>query len=67
MRTAGVAILGLIGGLILGFMLSEAIAIGSYLLFGGAPWLRVLRYLPLLLAVAGAVAAPVIARRVQGS
>jgi hypothetical protein len=65
MRIVGMVILGLIGGVILGFVLSEALAIGAYLLFGGAPWLRVLRYLPVVLALAGAVVVPLIDRRVQ--
>ncbi|PRX99793.1 DUF5957 family protein [Allonocardiopsis opalescens] len=68
MRTIGIAVAGLFGGLVFGFVLSEAIAIAAVLAMGGSPdmpWLRALRYLPLLFAVAGAVGAPLVDARIR--
>jgi len=60
MRTAGVIVLALIGGLLAGLLLSEIIGIIGMLVFGTAVGLK---FLPVYLAIAGAVAAPLLYRR----
>lgn len=59
MRTMVVSIAGLIGGLLIGFVLSEIIGISAFLLFGGVEFLAPIKFLPLVLAIVGAVAAPI--------
>jgi len=60
MRTGGVIVVALIGGLLAGLLLSEIIGIIGMLVFGTAAGIR---FLPVYLAVAGAVAAPLLYRR----
>jgi hypothetical protein len=60
MRTAAVIVLATIGGLIAGLMLSEIIGIVGVLVFGTAAGFK---FLPVYLAIAGAVAAPLLYRR----
>lgn len=59
MRTTVVSIMGLIGGLLIGFVLSEIIGISALLLFGGVEFLAPIKFLPLVLAIVGAVVAPI--------
>lgn len=59
MRTVGVSIAGLIGGLLIGFVISEIIGISAFLLLGGVEFLAPVKFLPLILAIVGAVAAPI--------
>ena len=60
MKTAGVIVLATIGGLLAGLLLSEIIGITGMLVFGTAVGLK---FLPIYLAIAGAVAAPLLYRR----
>jgi uncharacterized protein DUF5957 len=60
MKTAGVIILGIVGGLVAGLVLSEIIGIIGMLVFGTAAGIK---FLPVYLAIAAAVAAPLIYRR----
>jgi hypothetical protein len=60
MRTAGITMLGIIGGLLAGLVLSEIIGIVGVLAFGVAAGIK---FLPVYLALAGAVAAPLLYRR----
>jgi hypothetical protein len=60
MRTAGVIVLALISGLLTGLLLPEVIGIIGMLVFGTAVGLK---FLPVYLAIAGAVAAPLLYRR----
>ena len=60
MRTAGVIVLAAVGGLLAGLLLSEIIGIIGMLVFGTAVGLK---FLPVYLAIAGAVAAPLLYRR----
>ena len=60
MKTAGVTALAIIGGLIAGLVLSEIIGIIGILAFGTAAGIK---FLPVYLAIACAVAAPVFHRR----
>lgn len=60
MKTAGVTVLALVGGLLAGLLLSEIIGIIGVLVFGTAAGLK---FLPVYLAIAGAVAAPLLYRR----
>lgn len=60
MRTAGVIVLATMGGLLAGLLLSEIIGIIGMLVFGTAVGLK---FLPVYLAIAGAVAAPLLYRR----
>ena len=60
MRTAGVIVVALIGGLLAGLLLSEVIGIIGMLVFGTAVGLK---FLPVYLAIAGAAAAPLLYRR----
>jgi len=60
MRTAGVIVVALIGGLLAGLLLSEVIGIIGMLVFGTAAGLK---FLPVYLAIAGAVAAPLLYQR----
>jgi hypothetical protein len=57
MRTVGVTVLAIIGGLVAGLVLSEIIGIVGMLGFGTAIGLR---FLPVYLAVGCAVAAPLL-------
>lgn len=67
MRTGIVSIAGLIGGLLTGFVLSDIIGISAFLLVGGVEFLAPIKFLPLVLAIVGAVAAPIAdSRRVVG-
>jgi uncharacterized protein YacL len=59
MRTSIVSIAGLIGGLLTGFIVSGIIGISAFLLFGGVEFLAPIKFLPLILAIVGAVAAPI--------
>lgn len=68
MRAGIVSIVGLIGGLPIGFVLSEIIGISAFLLLGGVEFLAPVKFLPLVLAIAGAVVAPIAdSRRAVGS
>lgn len=58
MRKVVVSIAGLIGGLLIGFVLSEIIGISAFLLLGGVEFVAPVKFLPLILAIVGAVAAP---------
>jgi Family of unknown function (DUF5957) len=60
MRTAGVIVLAAVGGLLAGLVLSGIIGIIGMLVFGTAVGLK---FLPVYLAIAGAVAAPLLYRR----
>jgi hypothetical protein len=60
MRAVGVTILGIIGGFVAGLVLSDLIGIVGMLVFGTAAGLK---FLPVYLALAGAVAAPLLHRR----
>jgi hypothetical protein len=57
MRTVVMIVIGLIGGFLGGLILSELIGIVGVLLFDRAIGIR---FLPLYLAVVGAVAAPIV-------
>lgn len=67
MRTGITSIVGLVGGVLIGFVLSQIIGISAFLLFGGIEFLAPIKFLPLVLGVVGAIAAPVAdsRRRVQ--
>ena len=60
MRTAAVIVLAIIGGLVAGLVLSEVIGIVGVLVFGTAAGFK---FLPVYLAIAGAVTAPLLYRR----
>jgi hypothetical protein len=60
MKPAGVTALAAIGGLAAGLVLSEIIGIIGVLVFGTAAGIK---FLPVYLAIACAVAAPVLYRR----
>jgi hypothetical protein len=60
MKTVGVAVLGIAGGLVAGLVLSEIIGIVGMLAFDTAVGFK---FLPVYLAVACAVAAPLLYRR----
>jgi hypothetical protein len=60
MKTAGVTVLAVVGGLAAGLVLSEIIGIIGVLVFGTAAGVK---FLPVYLAIACAVAAPVLYRR----
>ena len=60
MRTLGVTVLAIVGGLVAGLLLSEVIGIIGVLVFGTAAGIK---FLPVYLAIASAVAAPVLYRR----
>ena len=60
MRTAVVIVLAIIGGLFAGLVISEIIGIVGMLIFGTAAGFE---FLPVYLAIAGAVAAPLLYRR----
>jgi hypothetical protein len=62
MRTAGVIVLAVIGGLVAGLVLSEIIGIAGMLVFGTTVGIK---FLPVYLAIAGAVAAPLLYQRNQ--
>ena len=62
MRTLTVTATALIVGLLAGFVLSEVIGIIGFLLFDRFVGIR---FLPVLLAIACAVAAPIVDRRVR--
>jgi hypothetical protein len=59
MRAVGLSVMGLVAGLVAGILLSELIGIVSYLASGR---LVGVRYLPVYLGIAGAVAAPLVHR-----
>jgi len=60
MKTAAMTVLAIIGGLLAGLMLSEIIGIIGMLAFGAAAGIK---FLPVYLAIAAAIAAPVLYRR----
>jgi hypothetical protein len=60
MKTVGVTVLAIVGGLVAGLVLSEIIGIVGMLAFGTAIGFR---FLPVYLAVACAVAVPLLYRR----
>jgi hypothetical protein len=60
MRTAGVTVLAFVGGLLAGLVLSEIIGIVGMLVFGTAAGFK---FLPVYLAIAGGIAAPLLYRR----
>ncbi len=60
MRTAGVIALAIVGGLVAGLVLSEIIGIVGMLVFGTAIGFK---FLPLYLAIACAVAVPLLYQR----
>jgi Mg/Co/Ni transporter MgtE len=60
MRTAGVTVLAIVGGLLAGLVLSEIIGIVGMLVFGAAAGFR---FLPVYLAIACGIAAPLLYRR----
>jgi len=60
MKTAGVAVLAIVGALIAGLVLSEIIGIVGMLAFGTAVGFK---FLPVYLAIACAVAVPLLYRR----
>jgi hypothetical protein len=60
MKTARLAVLAAVAGFITGIVLSEVIGILGVLLFDRAIGIK---YLPVYLALAGAVGLPVLARR----
>ena len=62
MRTLAVTVSALIVGLLAGLVLSEVIGIVGFLVFDRFVGIR---FLPVLLAIACAVAAPIVHRRVQ--
>ncbi|ASU85886.1 hypothetical protein CDO52_26550 [Nocardiopsis gilva YIM 90087] len=61
----GAALLGLVGGFVLGIVVSEAIAISALMMFGGIEELRVLRFLPGVLAFVGFIGAPLLVMRTR--
>lgn len=65
MRTLVVTILGLIGGLFVGFVLSQVVGMGAFLLFGGIEFLAPIRYLPFVTASLGAAVALVLDMRIR--
>jgi Family of unknown function (DUF5957) len=60
MRTAGVTVLAIVGGLLAGLVLSEIIGIVGMLVFGAAAGFK---FLPAYLAIACGIAAPLLYRR----
>ncbi|TQN33259.1 hypothetical protein FHX37_3264 [Haloactinospora alba] len=61
LRTLGVAVLGMLGGFLLGLLVSEAIGIVGMVATGEPPtWLRAMRLAPSVLALAGGLAAPAV-------
>jgi len=60
MKTAGATVLAVVGGLVAGLVLSEIIGIIGMLVFGTAAGIK---FLPFYLAIAAAIAAPVLYRR----
>lgn len=60
MKRAGVTVLAVVGGLVAGLVLSEIIGIIGMLVFGTAAGIK---FLPVYLALACAVTAPVLYRR----
>ncbi len=60
MKTAGVIALAIVGGLVAGLVLSEIIGIVGMLVFGTEAGLK---FLPVYLAIACAVAAPLLYRQ----
>ena len=60
MKTVGVTVVAIVGGLVAGLVLSEVIGIVGMLAFDTAIGFK---FLPVYLAVAGAVAAPLLYRR----
>ena len=64
MRAVGVSVMGLVAGLVAGILLSELIGIVGYLAAGRFVGVR---YLPVYLGIVGAVAAPLVHRRLHRS
>jgi hypothetical protein len=62
MKTVGVIALAIVGGLVAGLVLSEIIGIVGMLAFGTAIGFK---FLPVYLAIAGAVAAPLLYRQTR--
>jgi predicted lipid-binding transport protein (Tim44 family) len=60
MKTTRVTVLAVVGGLVAGLVLSEIIGIIGMLVFGTAAGIK---FLPVYLALACAIAAPVLYRR----
>jgi hypothetical protein len=60
MRTAGVTVLAIVGGLLAGLVLSEVIGIVGMLVFGAAAGFK---FLPVFLAIACGIAVPLLYRR----
>lgn len=68
MRAVAFAIGGLFGGLFLGFLLEMGLVFGARAVFGEVPSFMVfLGFLPVIVGVIGAVAAPLIDARKGGS
>ncbi|QVQ54447.1 hypothetical protein J4H86_12690 [Spiractinospora alimapuensis] len=68
MRAVAFAIGGLFGGLFLGFVLEVGIVFGARAVFGEVPsFLFFVGFLPVIIGVIGAVAAPMIDARKGGS
>ncbi|GAA1979058.1 hypothetical protein GCM10009799_00260 [Nocardiopsis rhodophaea] len=65
LRVLGAALFGVLGGFVLGIVVSEAIAISAVMMFGGIESLRALRFLPGVLAVIGFVGAPLLVMRAR--
>lgn len=61
LRTLGVAVLGALGGFLLGLLVSEAVGIVGMVATGEPPtWLWAMRLAPSVLALAGGIAAPTV-------
>ncbi|MBB6174788.1 hypothetical protein HNR23_004848 [Nocardiopsis mwathae] len=65
LRVLGAALLGAVGGFVLGIVVSEAIAISAFMIAGGAEWMRVFRFIPGALALVGLVGAPLLVLRTR--
>lgn len=63
MRTLTLVVLGMVAGFLGGILLAELVGVVGLLLLGGVAQLRFLRYLPFVLALAGAVVGPVVDAR----
>lgn len=67
MRVVGLVLLGLLGGLMGGFLIEISVVFGSRALLGEVPrFLIFVGLLPYLLAVVGAIVVPVIDARRSG-
>ena len=65
LKITGAAVLGLIGGAVVGFVLSEVLAIGLLLARGGdlPSWASGLKYLIAVFAAVGLVGSPMLVSR----